>query len=258
MDFGLISCCPSRGSISAETYFSALSDGFAGRPYIVRMVVGKPVDEARNELAEIALQIIRGPLPWEADEVLVHWHDDDATWSTAVMDRALQYMRDDRRVDLLSGNFCQRRPFAPSEFFTSVEATGNENLVPISSAGFHWVLMRASVLKRVGPSPFTPLYMMAEDISFFKRASEAGVAMFMAKDLLVGHVDSDRGIMYLPDRAALSLNGEARAVPTQSHQQRRSYGPSTDEQIRNHRLGNSAHRTRMALAWLREHHGNTP
>lgn len=257
MDFGLIALCPSRGSISAATYFSALDDGFAGRPCIFRMVVGKPVDEARNELAEIALQIIRGPLPWEVDEVLVHWHDDDATWSTAVMDRALQYMGDDRRIDLLAGNFCQRRPFAPSEGDASA-ASGHENLVPISSAGFHWVLMRACVLERVGPAPFTPLYMMAEDISFFKRACDAGVAMYMARDLPVGHVDSERGVMYLPNRPALSLNGEALDVPTQSHQQRRSYGAATDEQITNYRLGNSAHRTRMALAWIREHHGNTP
>lgn len=87
-------------------------------------------------------------------------------------------------------------------------------LVRLRYGGFHWIVMRRSLLSVVGDNPFDLIRpvppdfpkeafinirdYLCEDSSFFKRVNDAGRKIVTEKNLIVGHVDAKTGAMYLP------------------------------------------------------------
>lgn len=221
---------PSRGTLTVEAFISAL-DSLKSFRTILLICSRRPVDQARNELASNALRIAKNaPL---AMETLVFWFDDDAAWEPASLERAVEYMEKFPEIDLLAGNFCARSKSAVSWHWPRFDASNpgsktsiSPALVEIQACGFHWCLHRPAILERVGPNPFDCFDGLSEDLAFCKQARDQGVRMFAAEDILIGHVDADRGLMYLPDRAPIPLPGELK--PTARAWNRRSYGVAQD------------------------------
>ena len=102
----------------------------------------------------------------------------------------------------------------------------NDGALEVCLAGFHWVLHRASVLRKIGPDPFTPIDNLSEDFSFCKRAKRAGLRLFEAKDVVIPHVDVDRGLAFLPGQPAWTSIGSS-LVPPEA-QRRHDYGENVD------------------------------
>ena len=72
-----------------------------------------------------------------------------------------------------------------------VEDIPENQLFPVAGVGFGAVLMKTEMLKKVkenGGRPFTPLREWGEDISFCKRAREAGYTLYTDSRVKVGHV----------------------------------------------------------------------
>lgn len=216
---------PSRGTLTVEAFTSALNSFKSFRTTLL-ICARRPVDQARNELASNALRIAKSaPLAMES---LVFWFDDDAAWEPASLERALWYLENFSEIDLLAGNFCSRSKSAVPWHWPRLDAskTPVSPLVEIGVTGWHWILHRARVLERVGPNPFDCFDGLSEDLAFCKRARDQGVRMFAAEDIPILHVDSDRGLAYLPDRAPIALLGELK--PTAKAWKRRSYGAAQD------------------------------
>jgi hypothetical protein len=137
-------------------------------------------------------------------------------------------MRGHSSIDVLAGNFCARKEFAdsmPARRLSKATFIAPE-LTEVVSFGLVWVLMKASVLERVGASPFDCSPGFSEDLEFCRRAREVGAQMFMAENILIRHVDVDRGVAYLPNRVALPLTGKPQ--PTPAARRKRTYGPAVD------------------------------
>ena len=226
----MIVCMPTRGSISVETFSAALRNGYADLPIVPLISSRKAIDVARNELAAMARALIERPaaLPWQPTELLVFWHDDDAFWTPDSVRRAVQYLQAAPQIDLLAGNFCAREPFCAASGIPSpgVPCDPDEGAVQIVVTGFHWVMHRASVLKRIGPDPFSVIGNLSEDFSFCKRANAAGIRMFCARDIVIPHVDADTGLAYLPGQAAWQSNGTSLIPP--AAQTLHNYGETVD------------------------------
>jgi hypothetical protein len=220
---------PTRGQVSIETVNALMRGGFSDFPHVILTVARKPVDVARNELARTALKVIERPhaLPWVARELFILWVDDDAFWRPESLHRAIEYLENHREIDLLAGSFCAREPYCASSGIPAPGvANAAEGAVEICLTGFHWVLHRGDVLRKVGNDPFTPIDDLSEDFSFCKRAVRAKIRMFEATDVVIPHVDADRGLAFLPGQPAWTSTG-ASLIPPEG-QRRHEYGENVD------------------------------
>lgn len=233
----LICCLPTRGAVSIETVNSIVRGGLCDLPHVFLTVSRKPVDVARNELARTALAIIERPstLPWIVPELYVFWFDDDSFWRPESLSRALLYLANHREIDVLTGSFCAREPYCASSGVPApgAPAANDEGAHEVALSGFHWLVHRADVLRKIGPDPFTPIDNLSEDFSFCKRAKRAGIRIFEARDVVIPHVDVDKGLAYLPGQPAWTSIGSS-LIPPEA-QRRHDYGENVDAaRVRTH------------------------
>ena len=214
---------PTRGTISYETCL-ALDANMGGVQHRKLIVARKPVAEARNDLARFALEAIeRGDLfEFVPREYFCLWVDDDAWWPPDVVPMMLRAMRELPGIDALFGKFGPRLPFSkiyawrdaddPESFPKENVDCKPADIVQIESAGFHFVMMRLSLLRRVGPNPFDILkndngQAMGEDSSFCARAIAAGAKLGVGMGFPVLHIDPIDGAAYVPGMPAMMMDG---------------------------------------------------
>lgn len=210
----LVICIPSRAELSDETR-CALANNLGSIAHVVRNVRGKLVIDARNELAQTALR---------SDAEYTLWLDDDAFFEPGTIERLLASLRMHPEIDMLGTYSCDRKPFcSPSSYISHDGAlyplvengmpatiqvpqwaprftTGD--VVPIDVCAFHGVLMRTSLLERVGPSPFNlePNSGVGEDFNFCLRAKRIGAQLATDTGATVAHVDIENGFAFIPYR----------------------------------------------------------
>jgi GT2 family glycosyltransferase len=217
---------PSRGLVTAETLSSFITTGMDGLPFMFATCVRKPVDEARNILADQTAALLEYPErgAFIADEMFVLWIDDDAFWPPGAVASALRIMKEHQEIDILSGFFGPRGEYGDATLWYGERLREDGDVVEVLHTGMHWVMHRASVLDRVGPAPFSCFGGLTEDLSFSKRARNAGLRIFVAKSIVIPHIDAEKGLAYVPGREAFEAHGTF--LSTRSNP--RSYGPAVD------------------------------
>lgn len=182
-------------------------------PHRLLVERGQPVDVARNALARriVALR----PQP---EFVLLC--DDDAWWLPGSVEKLLALMHECPRLSALVPMACARAveapcmagrqdedwnvPIFPSEY-------GPDELLPVSWAGAHVMLLRGEVLRQVGADPFAPLEHapVSEDLAFCQRLVRAGHQLALSTAVTVAHVDADHGLAFVPEGWPLRIAGPA-------------------------------------------------
>jgi hypothetical protein len=238
----LLVLIPRRAEASAQTA-AALAGNMDGLEYRLLEEVGRPVDEARNMLAQRVLAESGTADP------LCLWIDDDCWWcagTVALMIETL-HRRDD--VDVLSAYFGPRAPFAtplcllrPNDV-ASAPREGRDfqfgAIVQIASAAMNFVLHRASLLRDLGPEPFTPHSgSLGEDHTFFERVRLQGRHAALASGIVVAHCEGE--LAFVPGRRPLRVaHDKLELAPDErtdaeiaaayaGRNLRRSYGPAVD------------------------------
>jgi hypothetical protein len=213
----LVVCLPTRGAISIETAL-CIQSHLSGCELLTTYRL--PVVTARNLLAQWAAES-------DADAVL--WLDDDIWFTKAHVDTALAILEENPGVDMVTGLYSNRCAFGvsnalePNDYTKSIAplALRPGEVKPVRHCGFGFVMMRRTLLDKVGPSPFdqlpieniyeTPLRdipgRMAEDFSFCKRVWQHGAKLVTERSLVVGHVDVADGLMYFPYAVPKIANG---------------------------------------------------
>lgn len=228
-DDAVIVCMPTRGQICYETHL-ALRNNLTEIKHVVAIAGRKPIADARNELAGLALKTIHdNPLPFTPREFFVLWIDDDAWWQAGTVGVMRNAMRDLPLLDVLFGRFGPRHPYSHVLAFRDA-ADGNSfpkegidckmgEIVPVEAAGFHFVLMRSSALTRIGDNPFSVPEgaSFGEDIAFCKRAVAAGIRMGVAMGIPIVHIDSSDGTAYMPGLPAMMMCGDGIRSLTLDH-----------------------------------------
>lgn len=199
---------PSRGQICYETYL-ALANNMDDVKHVLCTIGRRPIVQARNELAAEALRFAK---EHAEHEWFALWLDDDAWFTPGTVRTMVNAMRDVPSIDALFGNFCGRGPFANPVAYRKAR-DGNSfpregvdcqhgDLIEIDEAGFHFVLMRTSLLERLGPNPFDipadALPTDTEDFAFCRRAKKAGARLVVGMGLPIVHVDPRDGSAYFP------------------------------------------------------------
>lgn len=212
-------CTPTRGMISVETHI-ALTQNLDGFRCAFLCIARKPVDQARNELAKMALAVASKP-PCTDGEALALWVDDDAWWPRGTVARMVSMMRSRPEVDILTGYTTARLPYAVG----TIRPYGSDHPVALSEldadkdglcrvesgVGFHFLLHRLAVLEKVGANPFTVPqgFCGAEDHAFCARASDAGLSIYLDFHAPVAHIDVETGLAFLPRCAPGRIHGNA-------------------------------------------------
>jgi hypothetical protein len=214
----VIVCMPSRGQVCYETML-ALQHNLQDVHHWVATIGRKPVVEARNALARYALALPnQAQLPIAPREWFVLWADDDSWWPAGAVGNMVRVMKQNPDVDAIFGKFGSRTAFGPvialreasdgSSFPKENVDCRYGDMVEIKRAGFHWVLMRLSLLERVGPDPFNipPGIIMSEDFAFCDRACAAGAKLVVATGCPVVHIEAKTGLAYLPGMPAMLMD----------------------------------------------------
>jgi hypothetical protein len=233
---------PTRGAVSIETML-CLREHLDGYPNKLLTAFRKPVVEARNQLAKDAREL--DPTYLDFDPKYALWVDDDAWWPGGHVDRAVRILEDHPDVDMVSGLFCRREAYAPPVIYYQrtpgsaycerlpLLSYNPGELIPLTIAGGHWLVIRRDLLTKVGPEPFNRLPwkdanfndsrlddktqdligQMPEDLSFCERVIRAGCKIVTGRSLLVGHVEVATGICYFPNSPAMTANGLETPLP---------------------------------------------
>ena len=249
----MIVCVPTRGTICHET-FLALTNNLKDVKHIVATIARKPVVEARNLLAELALTLpSKNPFDFTPSEWFVLWADADAFWQPKTVSTMLAALKEFPKLDALFGNFGTRMPyskmlaFRDAADYESFPRVGIDceagNIVPIQRAGFHFVLMRLSLLERIGRNPFSipEGSLDGEDWAFCRRACDIGANRAVGTAIPVLHIDPSDGMAYCPGMPALQMDGlNAHSISlehmasngTIKQGEKRSYGEDVDRVMR--------------------------
>ena len=240
---------PTRFRPCRETQYAL--DHNVGRPFTLLTEVGKPVDDARNNLVKRVLEL--NPRP----DVCV-WVDDDCYFEAGI-------------VTQLLGALAESAPLSPPDLtvvapvfgaranFNYAIASCRDNLhrssvdfplragvdfpfpalLKVELLGGHMFVHRPSLFQRLRPDPFEipPGSTDLEDFAFARRVRAAGGASFVQCDAFVWHVGpfAGKSTLYCPGRspAELSEDGTLREVSDPGpHVCSRSYGPAADCIIR--------------------------
>lgn len=249
----IILCTPTRGQICYETQI-AIEQNMQGVKFAKVMVGRKPVVEARNILAKCALEFpARNGFDFTPREWFVLWADDDAWWQPGSLQAMLSCMRDFKQIDALFAWFGGRVPYSipfayqrkdDGESYPKPGIDCNlGDVVPIERAGFHFVIMRLSLLERVGENPFDippgSENNVTEDFAFCDRARDVGACLAVGTQMPVFHVDPRDGTAYLPGMPSMRMdNNSVRPLsfehPTSSGVgviEKRTYGVEIDGRI---------------------------
>lgn len=176
-------------------------------PHLLLTVTGKPVDEARNELAERVLSL--NPVP-----EFVVWIDDDAWWLPGAVERLIEPMRSVPNLAMVSGAFCARIPNSPTRAyrragdpFSSVvlgRGCGGRDVVLIEECGLHACAVRTSALRALGDRPFA-ITNVSEDLAFCRRLRDRGFTIGCAIGVTFAHIEADAGIAFVPDSGPVEI-----------------------------------------------------
>ncbi len=205
-------CVPSRTELP-KAFHEMLAPHLADIAYERIVVVGKPVVEARNELAARARA---------SGAEFTLWLDDDAYPEPGSIERLLATLRERGDIDMLAAFACDRRPFCSPNAFAlhgeryvalverdtpapfSIPAWAPRyrigEIVPIDACAFHCVLMRTELLARLGAEPFAlPEHATyGEDFQFCRRARAAGARLAIDTGAPVAHLEPERELAFLP------------------------------------------------------------
>jgi hypothetical protein len=145
--------------------------------------------DARNMLAREAIES-------GADRVL--WIDSDMVFDEYLMTRLNMDLDMAAGWDMVCGLYFKRElPTTPVIYKDINAQTGTatpymnyprDEMFFIAGCGFGAVMMTTELLKCVGDYPFTPLPHLSEDLSFCKRATDAGARIACDSRIKVGHV----------------------------------------------------------------------
>lgn len=176
--------------ICATPFAYSLVTMLRSGPSKVTFIVGMAVHEARNKLAQEAIDD-------GCDRIL--WIDSDMTFAPDMM-IALDKDMDDGGYDLVCGIYFKRRlPVVPVIYSAfDMEAAKaaticdypQNTIFPIAGCGFGAVMTSVDIVKRVQEkfgAPFTPIHGFGEDLSFCARAVELGAKMACDSRINVGH-----------------------------------------------------------------------
>jgi hypothetical protein len=212
---------PTRGQICVETQL-AIENNMLDVPHRMLVRQGrKPIVEARNTLAKFALHLQKeNPFAFTPRELFAMWIDDDAWFPPGLPATMLRCMGDFPKVDALFGMFGVRSPYAPVSAWR-ISADRNSfpkvgidckphDVVDIAEAGFHLVMMRLSLLERLGENPFDPRNESeSEDIAFCRRAKEIGARLAVGMGFPVLHIDARDGTAYQPGMPTMMMEGNS-------------------------------------------------
>jgi hypothetical protein len=237
----LLVLMPRRAGMTSQTAL-ALAQNMDGLEFVFREEVGRPVDDARNALAERALAE-------SSSDTMCLWVDDDCYWCEGTVALMLATLQKNENLDVLTAYFGPRAPFSTplcllrANDVTSAPREGRDfqlgQVVPIASASMNFVLHRAELLRDIGPAPFTPLPgSLGEDHSFFERVRAAGRRAALATGIVVAHCEGE--LAFVPARRPLRVLGNNLAATDDRRTDaeiaaeyagrnlRRSYGPNVD------------------------------
>jgi hypothetical protein len=149
----------------------------------------------RNALAQACLD---GGYDW------LFFVDDDQCFGTGVLTRLLSH---DQPV--VSALIVQRAaPFLPTAYAgrdddgnyqtLDLRSVGSNNLVLVAATGTGGLLVRADVLRQLGPPWFVYSEAFGEDLFFANRLAEAGVPMLVDTGCRMGHI-APAAVFPVPD-----------------------------------------------------------
>lgn len=229
-DDAVIVCMPTRGQITYETQL-AIELNMRDVRFSVIRVGRKPVVEARNTLAAAALRLRENnPFPFTPREWFVLWADDDAWWPEGAVGETVRALRATPQLDAIFGKFGGRVPYSKPFAYRKADDSesypkenidcGFGDLVVIERAGFHWVVMRLSLLQRVGTNPFSIPENgdLPEDFAFCDRARAAGAKLAVGMGAPIVHIDPRDGAAYLPGMPAMLMKNNSVSHLTMEHQ----------------------------------------
>jgi hypothetical protein len=237
----LLVLMPRRAGMTPQTVL-ALAENMDGLDFALLEEVGRPVDDARNALAQRALAE-------SSSDTMCLWVDDDCYWCEGTVALMLATLQKNENLDVLTAYFGPRAPFSTplcllrANDVTSAPREGRDfqfgQIVPIASASMNFVLHRASLLQELGSAPFTPLPgSLGEDHSFFERVRLADRSVALASGIVVAHCEGD--LAFVPARRPLRVFGNTLvatddprtdaeiAAEYSGRNLRRSYGPNVD------------------------------
>ena len=205
-------CVPSRTELP-EAFHEMLAKHLGDIAYDPIVVVGKPVVEARNALAQRARA---------SGAELTLWLDDDAYPEPGSIERLLAMLHARGDIDMLAAFACDRRPFcspnafalhderyvalverdtpAPFSIPTWAPRYRIGEVVPVDACAFHCVLMRTALLARLGDEPFAlpESAQHGEDFQFCRRARAVGASIAVETGAPVAHLEPESGLAFLP------------------------------------------------------------
>ena len=223
-------CMPVRDRVEPETKFALENN--VGVRYRLLTEIGLPVDEARNRLAERALET-------EAERIV--WVDADAFWLPGCLERMLSWTADPSKV--IGAVYGRRTHFSPVNARQSAQAIyvgfdhirSIDGLIPCYFIGSHVLACSRALLERLGPHPWELSDVdQSEDNAFARRIREAGCAQYLDTRAWTFHVEN--GVMYVPGSSAYVLvdgKPERRPLPpTLPFARGRGYGSAVDAAMR--------------------------
>lgn len=223
---GILVLVPTRLTLARETRL-CIGANLNEFPHRVEIACCLPVVPARNMLAQWAQTIDLDTLPFEPRYLL--WLDDDIFFTEKHVRIAIDILEENPTVDMVTAGYSNREAYGRSNALAQhsygksiapMSLTPGE-LAECSACGFGFVIMRRSLLDRVGPNPFDRLPItspdeaplqdipgrMAEDYSFCKRVLGIGGKIVTERSLVVGHVDVADGLVYYPYLPPKIANG---------------------------------------------------
>ena len=177
---------PALDTMPVQTAYSMLSLK-RDCPSRFSFIVRASCHDARNLLAREAIES-------GADRVL--WIDSDMVFDEDLMIRLGEDL--DQGWDMVCGIYFKRELPVTPVIYSDIDAAEGRTRVymnypkdamfAINGCGFGAVMMTTELLKRVGDYPFTPLPHLSEDLSFCRRATDAGARIACDSRIKVGHV----------------------------------------------------------------------
>lgn len=190
-DHKVLIAVPALDTMPTQTTYSMLSLK-RDCPSRFSFIVRASCHDARNLLAREAIES-------GADRVL--WIDSDMVFDEDLMIRLGEDL-DTGAWDMVCGLYFKRELPVTPVIYKSISASNTSNeshaepyfdypqdeLFPVAGCGFGAVMMTTELLKRVGDFAFTPVNRLSEDLSFCKRATDAGARIACDSRIKVGHV----------------------------------------------------------------------
>lgn len=219
---------PTRdGQLSLETHTS-ISMNCDGFTFVDVATSRLDIVSARNELARRVIEE-RNRFSGLTYALFV---DNDAWWPPGTIVAVHTAMESNPSIDVMASYFSDRMPFFPAGAFPklgvpsailpeNVDLPQDLNLdivrfslgdiVEVKAVAFHFVMVRISLLERLGACPFSVSTdaVYGEDIVFCERVGAIGGRIACHTGALVGHVDIETGFVFFPLSPPCRIVGDA-------------------------------------------------